>query len=774
MWRNGEGVSAKDVILDCLRFWYDGVPEGAQFSVDWIGEDNIYHSVLYPCTEEAYEVVAEAFADREDLHVFSRVAVLPPTFVQEHPGSRGRESDTWGSTTIQCDLDPPHDMDPIDYAGWQRYKIDELTAYRPKPTRVEISGRGLHALWKVRWIDDWRTVKQIQKAVAYALGGDDTFDCARVLRVTGTYNSKREALIRTYCLWDDSKLRDHHPYDVWELPSTELDRADDRLEAAQVDVAELTRDRVHELEMSDLWPRIQSEESAMDAGAHPKHSDPNRVSRHRNDIYVAVRLLRRGWTQEEVAAVLTHPEWFTGDKFRTKPNSYNLRYVWLTLAQAQAFVDKGTTDVVQMGNRIADALDGTYFRIYSHQLLVYTDRGVYAPGDTDFALAIQSYAGEKWRPDMVHAVRSWVEPHIKLTVPPEIPGMINTGTGFLEWGHDPPVLHKHAPGRFSISQVEARWNPNVRTNAVDAMVARLLYPDDIPVWWEWCGYCLSTELPIPFHKMLAIVGPPRTGKSTLLRALVEFLGPWNCSGVPLTELTGGGGQFTTSFLWGKMLNVDGDADYTRKSSNVSLLKRVSGGDMVKVERKGQQPTDEYLGTKLAFAMNGYPQIGSTDEAFYMRWLVLPVREDVKPLTDDNPEKVNNLHRVLLSSPSNRDAWLLRSVQGLQRLHTEGGFPRTRSGARGMRELRGAGNPVYRWWNDETEEADTKWHALTDYYRLFDLWFRSESAGNPMPKRQFTLATKEMVGGKTLTGLELRMNTTSGAWEARGRKPRRSK
>jgi Family of unknown function (DUF5906) len=754
-----------NAILDGLRFRYRGVPEGSQFSVDWIAEDNVYHTTLYPCSEAAYRKVADYFAGRRTWHVFSRIAVLSPTFVQETPGARGGDKDTWGTSTIQLDLDPPHDMEVSDYSGWREYKLEELRNFQPVPTRVEASGRGLHALWKVEWIDDWRYIKRIQKSLTYALGGDDTFDTARVLRLTGTYNNKLGTPVQTFVVWDNDVR-----YTAWDLPATDLDREDERLEASQVAIEQLTEQDITWLQDSDLWPRIESEETAKDAGAHTRHGDAGLVSRHRNDIFVAVRLLQRGWPQEKVAAVLTHPEWFSGDKFRTPPNSYNPRYVWQTLSTAQAYVDKGTTQIVEMGKRIAEGADGTHFRSYARQLFVYTNGGVYEPGEDDLNLAVQAYAGDKWRPDMIYGVRTFIMPHVAAGHSPEIPGWINTTSGFVEWNAPSPVLHRHAPAYFSISQVDARWNPNVRTDAVDKLVARLLYPEDIPVWWMWSGYCLSTETPVPFHKMLAIVGPPRTGKSTLLRTLVEFLGPRNCSGVPLTELTGGGGQFTTSFLWGNLLNVDGDADYTQQAKNVSLLKRVSGGDMVKVERKGEQSTDEYLFTKLAFAMNQYPRIGSTDEAFFNRWLVLRVREDVRALTDDNPATVQNMHRVVLSSGTNRDAWLVRSIQGLKQLHANGGFPKTQSGQTGMKEMRGAGNPVYRWWVEETVVSDTKWHPIGDYFEPFQMWQRAEEM-EAIVRRHFVTGTQELVRGGTLEGLDLRFNTKADTYEVRGRKPK---
>src|SRR5690606_3978350 len=116
-------------------------------------------------------------------------------------------------------------------------------------------------------------------------------------------------------------------------------------------------------------------------------------------------------------------------------------------------------------------------------------------------------------------------------------GMLNIHTGELK---------PHAPAYMSLSQVPARWDPEADTTEVDAFVSGILAEDCIDLWWMFCGYCLYMDHPLPYRVLLTVVGPARSGKTTLLEALRYFLGPQNVSVVPLQSLAGRGNNFTTS------------------------------------------------------------------------------------------------------------------------------------------------------------------------------------------------------------------------------------
>src|SRR5690606_6983188 len=69
--------------------------------------------------------------------------------------------------------------------------IRRLEHFEPRPSRVEDSGRGFYALWKLDTpTKDWYRAKRANKWLAQQLGGDTTWDAARILRLPGTWNPK--------------------------------------------------------------------------------------------------------------------------------------------------------------------------------------------------------------------------------------------------------------------------------------------------------------------------------------------------------------------------------------------------------------------------------------------------------------------------------------------------------------------------------------------------------------------------------------------------------
>jgi Family of unknown function (DUF5906) len=756
----------RQTIIDGLRFRYGDCPSDAVFTVDWVDADDKYHSTLYKCHESDFAIIADRWAGDTESHVFSRIAVLGPGW---HGPGRGTERDTYGTTTLQVDIDPPKDLTPEDWQEWRNRKLVELRSFTPRPTRIEFSGRGLYGLWKCQWIANWETIKQIQKALSYAVGGDNTYDTARVLRLPGTFNGKAGAQQVASVVEEDPSL----VYEVHHFPKADLDRHDERLLEAQVEAAVVTQELAAQLAAHpQLWRRIETELGAHEAGAVESPGNRGHVDRSRNDYNIALQMLRLGFAVEEVAGVLTHATWFSGEKFRSPPNSYNPRYVWQTLASALLYVDKVSTDIVKISDMIVDGAERN-FLFWQEDLWAYDEeRGVYVPGETEFQLAVQGYAGEKWRSHVASEVRANVRVRLRpSTGPDSIPGRINTRSGVLYW--EAVTVQAHTPSVFSVMQVDARWDPASDTAAVDAFVERILKPEDVPIWWQFCGYCLDVTVPIPFHKMLALIGPSRTGKSTLVNALGMFLGPSNVSTVPLDELVGGGNQFTAAMLRHALLNISAEANTTKRTVNVSLLKALTGGDAVKLERKGIQETPhQLLPVKLAFVMNAPPQLGTSDSAFYGRWLVLAVREDARPFTDDNPRRIANMHAQLLSSPANRSAWLKRSVEGLQSLYASNGFPVTKTQKEAATEFRGANDLIYRWWSEETVDGGVNWIPLSTCFHSFDSWQKSEvGPWSATSMRSFVFATNELAFAKELPGLITRRNESDDRWEMFGRKRR---
>lgn len=153
-----------------------------------------------------------------------------------------------------------------------------------------------------------------------------------------------------------------------------------------------------------------------------------------------------------------------------------------------------------------------------------------------------------------------------------------------------------------------------------------LWRDDaasISALQEWFGYVLSGRLHL--HKALMLLGPPRSGKSTIAHILAQVIGQENTVWPTFGSL---GTDFGLSGWLGKSLAVFADARFApRDAATVSeRLLRISAGDGVEVNRKFRQPVSTTLPTRMMIISNEFPNIVENSGALLKRFVVLETKE----------------------------------------------------------------------------------------------------------------------------------------------------
>ena len=129
--------------------------------------------------------------------------------------------------------------------------------------------------------------------------------------------------------------------------------------------------------------------------------------------------------------------------------------------------------------------------------------------------------------------------------------------------------------------------------------------------FEYIGYCLHKSAPM--QKSLLLVGPPGTGKSTLLMVLEEIFGEEYCVSNSWRDLEEK--QFAGSAIDGMYANICADIpDAALKS--MDFFKRVAAGDRVQTEAKYQDSKSIKSTCKLIFSINNFPK-GGPDTAGVM-------------------------------------------------------------------------------------------------------------------------------------------------------------
>lgn len=225
-----------------------------------------------------------------------------------------------------------------------------------------------------------------------------------------------------------------------------------------------------------------------------------------------------------------------------------------------------------------------------------------------------------------------------------------------------PELHPHDPAHWALSSAGYAYSKKASYRKWTAFL-RQLFADarQRDILQEWFGYCLLANT--SQQKILAIIGPPRSGKSTIARVLTELLGRTNVASPSIRSLSG---QFG---LWGfleKTLAIIPDATLHKPCPALEeLLKSISGEDAVDIHRKGMPPlTGIRLPTRLMLLANELPAFRDPSGALDRRLIALETAQ-----TFYGKEDIQMTTKLLKELPGILN-W---SIEGLKRLRERGHF-----------------------------------------------------------------------------------------------------
>lgn len=194
-------------------------------------------------------------------------------------------------------------------------------------------------------------------------------------------------------------------------------------------------------------------------------------------------------------------------------------------------------------------------------------------------------------------------------------GILNTETGHLL---------PFTPSVYLTNYIHAMWYPTLYKTSIEPVLNGII-PDEATrrFFFEMVGYIMYARTMVP-PALFVLYGPGETGKSALHHAICTALGWENVSQLGLEQLTQ---RFMTAELDGKLLNVSGESGDLGPFNRVNgeLIKKLSDGQIIKVERKNGQPYDMRNTAKMLFVSNTVPNFGDTSSGLYRRVHIIPCR-----------------------------------------------------------------------------------------------------------------------------------------------------
>ncbi|MBL9150070.1 MAG: hypothetical protein JNM94_15390 [Phycisphaerae bacterium] len=226
---------------------------------------------------------------------------------------------------------------------------------------------------------------------------------------------------------------------------------------------------------------------------------------------------------------------------------------------------------------------------------------------------------------------------------------------------------------------------------------------------EWFGLMLVADT--RYHKILLLLGPPRSGKGTLMRVLSALVGHANVANPTSASLAG---HFGLQSLIGKSLAIIGDARFSGPGTSavVERLLTISGEDSVSIDRKHVTALNMKLPTRFVIVTNELPRLADASGALARRFVVVRLTR-----TFLGNEDLSLTERLLAERPG----ILLWALEGLRRLRARGRFVQPASAADAANDLVDLASPVHAFVQERCVVASDVRATLADLFAEWRDW-----------------------------------------------------
>lgn len=225
----------------------------------------------------------------------------------------------------------------------------------------------------------------------------------------------------------------------------------------------------------------------------------------------------------------------------------------------------------------------------------------------------------------------------------------------------------------------------------EGFLGQVLTPENIFVLQEWFGYCLTAG--VEFHKILAILGPMRSGKGTIADILCELLGPANVAALAASKWNRDNFSLEST-LDKRLIRVSDareDEDRSFSGAVVEDLLTISGGDPVRINIKHRGAVQRHPhGAKIIWTSNGMPRFNDPTGVIAERFMPIYTTTSFAGREDVELRK-----RLMVELPGILN-W---SLAGLDRLNQAGRFMTTAGTEAAKQAMRRAASTIVEFIED---------------------------------------------------------------------------
>ena len=230
----------------------------------------------------------------------------------------------------------------------------------------------------------------------------------------------------------------------------------------------------------------------------------------------------------------------------------------------------------------------------------------------------------------------------------------------------------------------------------------------IDTMYEITAYsCLQDQF---LQRLFALTGVGSNGKGCYTKLLKKFVGKDNTCVTELKVLTTK--QFESSALYKKQIVFMTEVD-SYDMQNSTLLKKLTGEDLIRYEFKGKTPFSEESGTTCIMATNSLPVTPDQSDAYYRRWLMVDyprVFKVGKDVIGEIPDiEYNNLAKKVIR--------ICKKLYDTNKFTNEGTLKER------MERYEERSNPLMKFIGTEIIEDPLEYMVLRDFCAIFNEYLK---------------------------------------------------
>lgn len=293
------------------------------------------------------------------------------------------------------------------------------------------------------------------------------------------------------------------------------------------------------------------------------------------------------------------------------------------------------------------------------------------------------------------------------------------------------TLSQHTPEAIEFDRVPVDYDPDAYSPELDHMLEKVFCGDSEvrQLFEEMIGYTLMRHA--NYQKMFMFYGSGANGKSTLLDLIKAFIGRHNYVSIDLSDLTKG--RFNAAELENKLANIGDDVN-NMSIDSTGPLKRLSAGNEMQVERKGERPFQLESYATHIYSCNELPR-SSSDKTFgyYRRWCFIPLNATFSKSDPD----FDPLIKEKITTPAALSYLFNLALTGARRLMGNNGFTEPKVVTEALEEYRIENSTVLTWINEkEIDLPLITGRPSNEIFELYKDWCVNAGITTPVRSKTF--------------------------------------